>query len=130
MDECSAKKLLSPLLDDLSPVSIESYPGRDELLLFVRRCAGRPEFYRFDDLDTLLAAANAMPGDTVSSLYRADGAYVLALYPWDAEGGACACREFADALDVLPEYAAYLAEHAKLIISDNAIMRLRQIFDR
>ena len=130
VDEHSAKKLLSSLIDDGTPVSIESYPGQDELLIFVRRCAGRPEFYRFDDFNSVLAAAHAMRSDAVSSLYSADGGYVLAVYPWNGDDGTNACVEFGDAMDVLPDYDAYLAEHGKLLISDNAFAFLQQIFDR
>jgi len=104
-------------------VDVELYPGREELLLFVR-CADSTAWYAFSDLEQLLGAAGCMPEENGTALYVLDGGYILGL----SGGKSAAAEEFGRSVPAGRYYEAYLREHGKVLFGKNAISRLRAAF--
>ena len=69
--------------DALDTVSLELYPGRHELLIFVKKSAGEPEFLRFEDFESVLKALRSCGEDVTASLFFYEGAYILAVWSFD-----------------------------------------------
>lgn len=125
----AARELVRGVLDcpDTGTVSLELYPGRHELLIFVRRSAGEPDFYTFPDFESLLRALEELPRGTPSSVFFRDGAYILAV--WPAEGArSTALGEFGDPLPRPGAYLLHLREHAKTIRDGDAAEALTRAF--
>lgn len=100
-----AKECLSSLgrsADGL--LELESYPGKDGLLLFIHTA---PEVWRFPDGDALLDAVAALQNLDTQSLYRWKGAF------WLVGAGETALSEFADPIRDDPFLAARLAEYGQ-----------------
>ncbi len=129
--ERDARELVRGVLDcpDTGLVSLELYPGRHELLIFVRRSAGDPEFYEFTDLEALLLALSALPRDAASSLYYDNGVYILAVWP-DGDLPAHALCEFATPVPRRGTYLLHLREHARPIAEGNAVQALSPLLRR
>lgn len=125
-----ARTLVAPLIDSdgLGAVNLELYPGRHEVLIFVSRAAGEPEFFSFPDVETLLEAAGSGLGGIASSLFWYGGAYILAVWPSDGRP-AGALREFAEPLENPGAYLLHLREHGKLLIDGDALETLRGYFE-
>ena len=66
-----ARTLVAPLIgsDGLGAVNLELYPGRHEVLIFVSRASGEPEFFSFPDVEALIEAAGSGRGGIASSLF-------------------------------------------------------------
>lgn len=111
-------------------VFLELFPGRDDLLLFVRPARTAPLFFTFDGLEALVAAADSWHGDAASSLWYIDGRYILAVWPWDAPDDCHALLEFGESLDKPPEYEPFLSEHGRILASPDALGSLRKAFCR
>lgn len=112
--------------DGLGTVSLELYPGRHELLIFVKRSSGEPEFYAFASFEDLLDAIREGDGVT-ASLYYCDGVYILAVWPMEGarRGG---FEEFGRPLSRPGGYLLHLREHGKAICEGDAAERLRELF--
>ena len=120
-----ARDIVSSVLecDALGAVKLELYPGRHELLIFVKR---EPEFYSFPDLESLLLAVGACGDEIAASLFWYDGAYILAVWSGDARR-AC-LSEFGDALDLPAGFLLHLREHARVLREGDAVEVLRRAF--
>lgn len=126
-----ARELVRGVLDccETGTVSLELYPGRHELLIFVRRSAGEPEFYSFPDLESLLEALAALETDLASSLFFYNGAYILAV--WPREGARVpALGEFGTPLSVPGAFLLHLREHGKTLCEGDAAGALLRVFER
>lgn len=126
-----ARQIVSDVIrgDGMGAVSLELYPGRHEVLIFVKRSAGEPEFFTFPDLESLLEAVLDGGGDTVASLFYYGGRYILAVWAMDGkrpEGLA----EFGTPLYVPGEYLLHLREHGVTVCDGDAVERLRETFGR
>lgn len=130
MTASDARSLVSSLIECDGPgaVNLELYPGRHDVLIFVSRSCGEPDFFSFPDIETLLAAAGSGIGRITSSLFWYNGAYILAV--WPAEGHSAAyLREFASPIDNTGAYLLHLREHAKLICDGDALETLNTVFE-
>lgn len=124
-----ARQLVDALLGDTSTdaVSLELYPGRHEVLIFVRRSPGEPEFYCFQDFEQVLEAVAALSDSVAASLYRLDGAWILVV--WPEEGRTLArLADFGSPLDVPAWYLTHLREHALPVCDADAVAVLRRAF--
>ena len=124
-----ARSIVSSLIecDTLGAVNLELYPGRHEVLIFVSRSSGEPEFFSFPDVETLAAAAGSGLGGIASSLFWYNGAYILAVWPSDSRP-AGALREFAAPMSNPGSFLLHLREHAKLLCDGDALDALRAAF--
>lgn len=124
-----ARSIVSSLIecDALGAVNLELYPGRHEVLIFVSRSSGEPEFFTFPDTEALVEAAGSGIGGIASTLFWYDGAYILAVWPSDNRP-AWALREFAAPLDNPGAFLLHLREHGKLLCDGDALETLRAAF--
>lgn len=126
-----ARRIVSDVIenDALGAVSLELYPGRHELLIFVKRSAGEPEFFAFYDFEALLEALEERGDDITASLFYYNGMYILAVWIMD---GTRPDRflEFGQILDVPGEFLLHLREHGTVICDGDAAQRLRKAFSR
>ena len=109
-------------------MSLELYPGRHELLIFVRRCSDEPEFYSFADLEELLPALRQLPAGAVSSVYFYNGAYILAVWPPEGSG-IPALAEFGRPLSRSAAFLCHLREHGETVCEGDAAETLTRVFD-
>ncbi len=125
----TARELVRNVLDcpDTGTVSLELFPGRHELLIFVRRSDGEPEFYEFTDLEAALSALAVLPRDAASSLYYLRGVYILAVWPCDGARIQSLC-EFGRAVKRPPAYLLHLREHGAAIADGDAAETLGHYF--
>ncbi len=125
----AAKELVRGVLDcpDTGTVSLELYPGRHELLIFVRRSAGEPEFYEFSDFEAVLRALSSLSRDTASSLFYYNGTYILAVWPGEGARIQALC-EFGTAAARPGAYLLHLREHARVIADGDAAEALTRFF--
>lgn len=124
-----ARALVSSVIgcDPFGAVSLELYPGQHELLIFVRRSSGEPEFFSFEDFEELLGAVNSCADEPTSSLFYYDGRYILAVWGFDGQTGA-AFSEFAESLAFPAGYLMHLREHGRTIAEGDAVHILRSCF--
>lgn len=125
----TARELVRNVLDcpDTGTVSLELFPGRHELLIFVRRSSGEPEFYEFSDFETVLSALAALPRGSASSLFYLHGVYILAVWPGEGARIQALC-EFGRAVKREPAYLLHLREHAVTIADGDASETLGRYF--
>ncbi len=128
MTVTEARRLISPLIsgDGLGAVRLELYPGRHEVLIFVKRSQGEPEFYSFPDLESLLLAARACRDEPAADLFWYDGAYILAV--WNDGAHASGLSEFGESLDLPGDFLLHLREHARVLLEVDAVEALRKTF--
>lgn len=123
-----ARDIVSPLIscDGLGAVRLELYPGRHELLIFVKRSLGEPEFYSFEDLESLLLAVGACRDEIAASLFWYQGAYILAV--WSDDPLAARLSEYGEALDLPGDFLLHLREHARVLLDGDAAEVLKKTF--
>lgn len=103
----------------------EAFEGKDETLIFVRSSSEPPVFFEFSDAEELFGAANAWNGDAPSSLWYADGKYILAVWPWQKDAVCASPAEFGQLLSMPPEFEYHLSEHGQLLASPYALDELK-----
>lgn len=108
-------------------VETELYPGKDELLMFIRIGTGITMFFEFDDFENILEATKACTG-MPSSLHYIDDKYILSITPWDEEDIPPALFEFGKRRHAADGYAMYITEHSKTLIEKDAVTKLNSIF--
>ena len=125
ISEKEARKLLKAagLPDTWNNVDVEIYPGKEELLLFVR-CDSPWRWYSFSDLEMLLGAAALIEATEESALYYFENAYILGLNG----NGRFVAEEFGASIPAGKGYEAFLGEHGKVLLKENAVYFLRQTF--
>ena len=125
----AARELIEHVLDcpDTGTVSLELFPGRHELLIFVRRSAGEPEFYEFTDFEAVLSALSALPVGSASSLFYLRGVYILAVWPGDGARIQALC-EFGLPVKRASAYLLHLREHAVTLADGDAAQTLGRYF--
>lgn len=106
---------------------IELYPGKRELLLFVRTDLGEPVFFQFGDFEAVLAAAACL-SPCPSALTYLGGKYILTLYPAPGQTFLAPCEEFGTRLSNPPRFDLHLREHGKTLSFPNAVAHLQNIF--
>ena len=132
MTDCDMLRVLKQVFQSMGQkmagnVQLEIYPGRNDMLLFIRQSRMRPLFFSFSSFEDLLSAVSyseVLP----SSLYYIDGIYILSVTPWDGDCVDSAFFEFGEKLDIEPDYMLHVTEHGKTIIGCDAINTLRSSF--
>ena len=109
-------------------VQTEFFPGKHELLLFIRINTGRVTFFSFDEFEDVCSAAAGCADLLPSTLTFLDGRYVLSVCPWDSADLPSCLVEFGEHLHYPPEYELFLIEHAKTLIPNDAIATLCDYF--
>ncbi len=129
MTASDARRIVSGIVesDALGTVSLELYPGRHEVLIFVRRSSGEPEFFAFTDFEALLSAVMECGGELTASLFYYEGRYILAVWVMDGVRPET-LFEFGAPLDMPGEYLLHLREHGVTICDGDAAARLREAF--
>lgn len=110
------------------PLEIETYPGQCGMLIFVHICPLQQTAWRFEDGESLLAAAAALrEGWPDGALYWWETHFWLVLCGQAAD--ACAClSEFGDQEKSDPYIAARLEEYGIPLLPANALAVLQQHF--
>lgn len=111
-----------------SKAYVDFFPGRDEVMLFVRLNFKDPLFFRFEDFESVITAAAACGDVPFSSLFYIDGHYVLAVYRLEGEPDPISLFEFGAQLEYPADFALHLSEHGRELILNNAISVLREKF--
>lgn len=113
---------------NVKKVYIELFPGKEEMLLFVRLSACAPLFFAFSNIEDVIAAALNVHDVMPSSLTYIDGVYILTVYPWERDMSDAVLAEYGERLAMKPEFELYLFEHGKILMRTEAIGRLNQLF--
>lgn len=123
-----ARSLISSVIacDALGAVRLELYQGRHEVLIFVKRSQGEPEFYSFQNFESLLLAVGACRDELAADLFFYDGAYILAV--WNDDTYSAGLSEFGEALDLPAGFLLHLREHADALLDSDAVEVLRKTF--
>ena len=129
------KNILHSALDmigqnEYTKVSLELFPGKEDLLLFVRMCLGAPLFFSFDDLELLIAAACECSDEAPSSLSFMDSRYILTVTPWEHDNAAPILYEFGELIDAPQQYEEYIKEHGQMLIKSDALTVLKKHFTK
>jgi len=111
---------------DFGAARMDLFPGRDDVLIFVRKNVERPAFFQFQSFEDLLAAVSQCSPDDPSELVFCDGAYIFILWGWD--GIPVAPVEFGELLNVHPDYILHLREHGRVLYDEYAVSNLREAF--
>ena len=120
--------LLKMQYKHLEKVCIELFPGKKEVLLFVKLNTQSPVFIVFDDIESVISAAAECSDFPPASFVCIDATYILTVYPWEHDTAVPTLLEFGEKLPVKPEYELYLYEHGEKIIETDAISRLKHFF--
>ncbi|MGL5513947.1 MAG: hypothetical protein ACRDBM_12025 [Sporomusa sp.] len=130
-----ASELLKKALDDRAikqwdAAEMEVYPGKDSLLLFVRRKSAKPYYYIFTDLECLITACSVcrpMPSSLLCCP-EDEGSYLLTVFPLEGDNPPAILSEFASQVELSPYQAIHYDEQSEYILSHNAIAVIRQFF--
>ena len=96
------------------------YPGRDEVMIFVRAGEGRTQLWEFDSLDDVMDALEKPVSMCDSQLWQYGERYILALTPWEGDPVPTALCEFGWLINVSPELAAHIREQSEILIESRA----------
>jgi len=127
-----AGQLLKKALDDSSlkqwkAAEMEVYPGKDSILLFVRRKSTKPFHFVFNDFEALISASEFCQ-ELPSSLIDLNGKYLLTVFPLEGDSPPAALSEFGNSVDVSPCLSIHYEEQGKYIFSQQAISEIRRLF--
>ena len=116
-----ARRIVRTLIpcDALDTVSLELYPGRHEVLIFVKKSTGEPEFLRFEDFESVLAALLACGEDVTASLFFYEGSYILAVWSFDGLTHR-GLAEFGEPLERPGDFLLHLREHGRVLCDGDA----------
>ena len=106
-----------------APVSVEAFQHNGAILIFAI-LPSEPTFFRFDCFESLLDAVQAIAApESPTDVYALGHGYILALH----SGASPQWHEFAHQWRGT---IAYLNEHGKLLLQNNAVERLRDVFTK
>ena len=115
--------------DDPGSASFEVYPGRNDLLVFIRLCPDDTVFYKFDNFELTLEAARRCPTQVPSALVYYDNSYILSLENPDTTL-LTALSELGCRLTVRGGFLSHAAEHGRVLIDSAAVQRLQTEFHK
>ena len=116
--------LVSHGLAPWAETEAECFAAGSDTLIIARPGHPRRPAFRFDDLETLLAAVAACPAQD-SSLYTYDDGYLLTVPP---EEPAPALYEYGRAYSVTQDWETHAREQGQCLIRDTAVFDLRRRF--
>lgn len=108
-------------------IQLELYPGRDDVLLFIRLSGAQPSFFAFSSFEELLSAISGAD-PSPSALYYIGGRYILSISPWHGEKLPLSLWEFGTNIQVPPSMTLHYEEHGKTIIKTDAVGTLQKLF--
>ncbi|NLA87570.1 MAG: adaptor protein MecA [Clostridiales bacterium] len=114
--------------DSWESVYFELFPGRNSLLLFALQHSGRPSYFTFDSIETLISAAKACPSGLISYLSYINDTYILIVYPWNGDCPPQILFEFGDELNRPSHFALHLSEHSRVLAGPAALDELNAVF--
>lgn len=106
--------------------ALEVFPGKDSLLVFVRRKADKPCYFLFQDAQALIDACLQCPEALQSSLTAAPSGYILTIYPFAGESAPAVLSEYGDQADGY--LILHLIEQNGELLKQNAIGTLQKYF--
>ena len=112
---------------ELEHVCVEVYPGRDELMIFVRKGCEHSEVYSFDNFEDILRAVRLTGKLCDSRLVLYGERYILTLTPWDGDPVPPGICEFGKKLAVSDMMLAHILEHGRMLISSGASDTLKAL---
>ena len=112
---------------ETGPLLMDFYPGRHELLIFVRSDPQGPRFISFDNIEELINASLSVTSDLTSSLFFYHGQYILAMWSWEQDD-CVPLLEFGRLLDMPPEFLPHLREHGRIIAKGLALHKIKSAF--
>ena len=119
-----ARQLIEELMErPIRDSTLELYSAGGDLLVFVTRNCAEISLFVFTELESLIEAALACDSAASSLLYM-DGRYYLSVR--GKLSGAFA--EYGTRVSSPELIAANIAEHGRLIVSDNAIQKIKETF--
>jgi len=125
--QADAERLLGQLgHNDGENFRFDVYPGRDEIMIFVRAGEGSTQLWEFETLDDVMDAFEKPVSMCDSRLLKYGERYILALTPWEGDTVPAALCEFGKRLEVSPELAAHIREQSAIIIDSRAAESLAQ----
>lgn len=128
-----ANQLLKKALDDSSikkwaAAEMEVYPGKDSLLLFVRRKSTKPFYFVFSDIEPLISACQ-MCKPLPSSLNYIGNKYLLTVFPLEGDSPPAIFAEFGEQIQISICQAIHYEEQGKFILSQQAIGKIKEYFN-
>jgi len=128
-----ANQLLKKALDDNSlkqwaAAEMEVYPGKDSLLLFVRRKSTKPFYFIFSDIEPLISACQTCQ-PLPSSLGYIDNKYLLTVFPLEGDNPPAIFSEFGNEIQLSMCQAIHYEEQGEFILSQQAIGEIKKYFN-
>lgn len=108
---------------------IELFPGNCDLLMFVHTENSDPALFAFDEFESLLSSVQFLPDNSTASLLFFENKYIIAVWPQDSPLS-FALSEFGEELFKSPNYYSHILEHGKMLITCDAIGKLKKIFHK
>lgn len=127
-----ANQLLKRALDDGSisqwkTAEMEVYPGKDSILLFVRRKSLKPFYFVFPNFEALVSACQ-MCRSMPSSVNSVDGKYLLTIYPMEGDDPPAILSEFGSQIEISQCLAFHYEEQGEYIFAEQAISKIQKYF--
>lgn len=127
-----ANQLLKKALDDESigqwkTAEMEVYPGKDSILLFVRRKSTKPYYFIFPNFELLVSACQLCKS-LPSTLSCVDGRYLLTIYPLEGDNPPTILSEFGSQAEISQGLAFHYDEQGEYIFTEKAISEIQKLF--
>lgn len=103
---------------------LELYPGRHELLIFVRRGPEKLRVMSFRSIEDVISAVTDGGAADPSSLFYYDNRYILVMW---LRNGEAVC-EFGDEMPVTAAFLPHLYEHGRTLCDGCAVGTLKGAF--
>ena len=122
------KALAENHLPGWEAAELEIYTGKSAVLLFARRKSGSPRHFYFSDFEELITAAHLCPETLPSILCRAEGGYLLTVYPFEGERPPSVLCEYGQEFGGSPYLSFHLMEQGDVLLPSGALALLRGHF--
>ncbi|MGM9521457.1 MAG: adaptor protein MecA [Oscillospiraceae bacterium] len=106
---------------------MELFPGRHELLIFVRKNFLEVGFYSFATAEDVIDALLSCCADIAASLFYYNDEYILVVWSL-SESADGALSEFGTPLQHPPGYLAHLNEHGRCLADGCALSAIKNAF--
>jgi len=128
-----ATQLLKEALDENAmgqwdAAELELYPGKDSLLLFVRRKSATPYYFIFDSIDAVISACLLCPARMPSSLAHMGKEYLLTVYPFEGDAPPPILYEFGENRSMSLCHFLHFTEQGTFIMKEKAIETFQKHF--
>jgi len=115
-------------LDDWEAAELEIYTGGRAVLLFARRKSGSPRHFYFCEFEGLITAVSLCPDALPSMLSKANGGYILTVYPFEGDRPPAVLTEYGEELGGSAHLPAHLLEQGAVLLPSGALASLRAHF--